>query len=120
MHVHLPQSPFGQWGGALRGISRKQKDTIQQLFESNGWPWNVEVTDVCETEGIALHVHVTRLAPPFCIQIVLTSELLSLKTKFTFRKMGVNFMSVPSVIFKQWSNLQIFVINQQQCDCVIV
>ena len=91
VHVHLPRSPFGQWGGALRGISRKQKDTIQQLFESNGWPWNVEVTDVCETESIALHVHFTRLAPPFCIQIVLTSELLSLEDKIHFQKDGSEF-----------------------------
>ena len=34
-------------GGAFRGIHREQKDAVQQLFESNGWPWNVEVTDVC-------------------------------------------------------------------------
>ena len=32
----------------LRGINREQKDTVQQLFESNGWPWTVEVTDVCK------------------------------------------------------------------------
>ena len=32
----------------LRGINDEQKDAVQQLFESNGWPWNVEVTDVCK------------------------------------------------------------------------
>ena len=51
--VHL-DSHTGQWGGALRGISCEQKDAVQQLFESNRWPWNVEVTDVCETESTAL------------------------------------------------------------------
>ena len=38
---------MGQRGGALWGINGEQKDAVQQLFESNGWPWNVEVTDVC-------------------------------------------------------------------------
>ena len=42
----------------LRGINHEQKDAVQQLFESNGWPWNVEVTDVCETESTA---HSSRL-----------------------------------------------------------
>ena len=37
----------------LRGINHEQKDAIQQLFESNGWPWNVEMTSVCETESTA-------------------------------------------------------------------
>ena len=41
-------------GSALRGINREQKDTVWQLFERNGWPWNVEVTDMCETESTAL------------------------------------------------------------------
>ena len=47
---------LGQRGRALRGINREQKDTVtvQQLFESNGWPLNVEVTDVCETENTVL------------------------------------------------------------------
>ena len=45
---------IGQRGGALRGIIREQKDAVQQLFESNGWPWNAEVTDVCEAESTAL------------------------------------------------------------------
>ena len=42
----------------LRGINHEQKDAVQQLFESNGWPWNVEMTDVCETESTA---HSSRL-----------------------------------------------------------
>ena len=42
----------------LRGINDEQKDAVQQLFESNGWPWNVEVTDVCKTESTA---HSSRL-----------------------------------------------------------
>ena len=42
----------------LRGINHEQKDAVQQLFESNGWPWNVEVTDVCKTESTA---HSSRL-----------------------------------------------------------
>ena len=41
---------------------------------------------MCETESIALHVHVTRLAPLICIQIVLTSKLLSLDDKIHFQK----------------------------------
>ena len=45
---------LGQRGRALRGINREQKDTVQQLFESNGWPLNVEVTDVSETENTVL------------------------------------------------------------------
>ena len=42
----------------LRGINREQKDAVQQLFESNGWPWTVEVTDVCKTDSTA---HSSRL-----------------------------------------------------------
>ena len=37
----------------LKGINREQKDAIQQLFQSNGWPWTVEMTDVCETDSTA-------------------------------------------------------------------
>lgn len=37
----------------LKGINHEQKDAVQQLFERNGWPWNVEVTDVCGTESSA-------------------------------------------------------------------
>ena len=37
----------------LRGINHEQKDAVQQLFESNGWPWNVEMTYVCKTESTA-------------------------------------------------------------------
>ena len=32
----------------------------------------------------------------------------------------LNVMSVPRVIFKLWSDFYIFVINQQQCDRVIL
>ena len=42
----------------LRGINHEQKDAVKQPFESNGWPWNVEVTDVCKTESTA---HSSRL-----------------------------------------------------------
>ena len=33
------------WG--LEGHNCEQKDAVLQLFESNSWPWNVEVTSVC-------------------------------------------------------------------------
>ena len=46
-HMQSHQSQFGQKGGALRGINHEQKGAVQYLFESNSWPWNVEVTDVC-------------------------------------------------------------------------
>ena len=61
------------------GNNREQEDAARQLFESNGWPWDVEVTYVCETESTALSV--TRQAPPICIQIILTSKLLSLEIR---------------------------------------
>ena len=104
----------------MRGINREQKDPVQQLFESDGWPWNVEVTNVCETESTAL---------PICIQIVFTLNLLSLEIRqnsilsiadLADTKLRVNFMSVPSVIFMRWSDFQIFVMNQQRCDHVIL
>ena len=41
-------------GQCSQGINREQKDKVRQLFECNGWPWNVEVTDTCETESTAL------------------------------------------------------------------
>ena len=47
-HVQSHQFQFGQRGGALRGINHEQKGAVQHLFESNSWPWNVEVTDVCK------------------------------------------------------------------------
>ena len=50
-------------GGALRGINREQKDVVQQLFESNGWPRNVEVADVCETESTALSTSLNKTRP---------------------------------------------------------
>ena len=36
------------------------------------------------------------------------------------RKLRVKFMSVPSVIFKRWFDFQISLINQQQCDRVVL
>ena len=50
-------------GGALRDINCEQKDAVQQLFENNGWPWNVEVTDVCETESTALSMSLAKPRP---------------------------------------------------------
>ena len=44
----------------MRGIKHEQKDVVQQLFEKNGWPWNVELTDVCETEGTGLSISIDR------------------------------------------------------------
>ena len=35
----------------------------QQLFESNGWSLNVEVTDVCETQRTALSTSLDKLRP---------------------------------------------------------
>ena len=46
-----------------RGINLEQKDAVQQLFESNGWPWNVEVTDVCEIESTALSMSLDKPRP---------------------------------------------------------
>ena len=63
MHAHLRQSQFGQRGGTLRGINCEWRDEVQQLFESNGWPWNVEVTDVCETESTALSTSLDKPRP---------------------------------------------------------
>ena len=50
-------------GRGFEGINRQQKDAVQQLFESNGWPWNVEVTSVCETESTALTMSVDKPRP---------------------------------------------------------
>ena len=64
MHAHSSQSQFWQRGRALRGINREQKDAVQQLFESNGWPWNFEVTDIeCETESTALSMSLAKPCP---------------------------------------------------------
>ena len=41
------------WG--FEGHNHEQKDAVQQQFKSNSWPWNVEVTDVCETESTMLY-----------------------------------------------------------------
>ena len=38
----------------MRDINHEWKEAVQQLFESNGWPWNAEVTNMCETESTAL------------------------------------------------------------------
>ena len=53
-HARSRQSQFGQWGGALRGIHREQKDAVQQLFESNGWLGMLKWPMWCETESTAL------------------------------------------------------------------
>ena len=63
MHAHSRQSHFGQKAETLRGINHEQKDVVLQLFESNGWPWNVELTDVCETESIALSMSLDKPSP---------------------------------------------------------
>ena len=62
-------------------------------FESDGWPWNLEMTAVL-----------------ISIQIILASKFLSLD--LADRKLRVSFMSVPSAIFKRWSDFHRFVINQ--------
>ena len=80
----MHHSEFGQIGRALRGQNQEEKDAVLQLFESNGWPWNVEVTDVCETESTALAMLLDKPCPldsncP-CFKVF---ESWS-KTKFTF------------------------------------
>ena len=50
-------------GQGFRGINREQKDAVQQFFKSNGWPWNGEVTDVCETESTALSTSLDKPRP---------------------------------------------------------
>ena len=50
-------------GPGFEGINREQKDAVQQLFENNGWPWNVEVTDVRETESTALSTPLDKTRP---------------------------------------------------------
>ena len=40
-----------------------QKNTVQQLFESNRWPWNVKVTDVCKTESTTLSTSPDKFHP---------------------------------------------------------
>ena len=63
-------------------------------FESDGWPWNLEMTAVL-----------------ISIQIILASKFLSLD--LTDRKLRVSFMSVPSDgRFKRWSDFHRFVIDQ--------
>ena len=49
------------WG--FEGHNHEQKDAVQQLFKSNSWPWNVEVTDVCETESTALSTSLDKPHP---------------------------------------------------------
>ena len=61
--MHSRQSQFGQRGGALRDINSEQKDTVQQLFESNSWPWNVELTNAHETESTALSASLEKPRP---------------------------------------------------------
>ena len=57
-------NPIGNSKHGQRGINLEQKDAVQQLFESNSWPWNAEVTDVCETEGTGLSTSLDKF-PPF-------------------------------------------------------
>ena len=67
-HAHSRQSQFGQWGGALRGIHREQKDAVQQMFESNGWRGMLKWAMWCETESTALS---TSLEEENCCHICL-------------------------------------------------
>ena len=54
----------------LRGINCEQRVSVPQLFESNGWPRNVEVTDMCDTESAALSVSLDKPCP-FVIKLSL-------------------------------------------------
>ena len=49
--------------------SEGHEQEVQQLFESNGWPWNVEVTDVCEIESAALSTSLDKLLYSNCPQL---------------------------------------------------
>ena len=62
-------------GWCFEGHNFEQEDAVLQLFESNSWPWNVEVTNVCETESTALS---TSLDKP-CPFVFKLSSLESLK-----------------------------------------
>ena len=42
---------------------KRKIDAVQQLFESNGWPWNAEITDVCETESTVLSTSLDKPCP---------------------------------------------------------
>ena len=55
--------PFAQVKSDMSDKNREQKDAVQQLFESNGWPWNFEVSDVCETENTALPTSLNKPRP---------------------------------------------------------
>ena len=104
-------------------INHEQMDAVQQVFESNSWPRNVEVTDVCETESTALSTSLDKPWSPISIQIVFASKLLNLEIRHnslsstqwlrrsveSWDTVRVNFMFVPSVIFKWWSDFQISV-----------
>ena len=112
-----------QWGKALRGIKHEQKDAVQQLSECNGWLWNVEVTDVCETKGTALSMSTPQaLTKLKLLSLEVRQNSLSSTQWFSRQKAESEFyvQLCASVIFKWWSDFQIFVINQQWCDCVIL
>ena len=68
---------LGKKGGALMGINLEDKDAIRQLFESNGWPGNVQATDVCGTESTALSTSLDKPCP-----FVLKLSLLQLIKAF--------------------------------------
>ena len=51
--VHQQVFGWNEFSSDFEEQNHEQKDAVQQLFESNGWPWTVEVTDVCKTESTA-------------------------------------------------------------------
>ena len=75
------------------------------MFESSGWPWNVEVTKMCETESTALSMSPDK-PRPFVFKLSLLQSFWALKkdkihfhqhNELADRKLRVNFMSVPSI-----------------------
>ena len=62
----------------LRGVSCEQKHSVPQPFESIGWPRNVEVTDVCDTESTVLSVSLDKPCP-FVIKLSLLQSFWVLK-----------------------------------------
>ena len=61
-------------GAGLRGcINREQQDAVQQLFETNGWPWNAEVTDV-EMKAQHCPCHQTSVLHDMTVTYILNVE----------------------------------------------
>ena len=58
--------------------SPEQKDTARQLFESNGWLWNGEATDVCKTESTTLSTSLDK-PRPFVFRLSLLQSFRVLK-----------------------------------------